>query len=142
MNGLLWVESPLAPWSFLAVTVVLGGLAAFASGRALAATWRPFWQATAAMALLAMAVGFMHYALFEESAIPLFAIGEALALLTDAPAESLFALAASLRYFAVIYIVLLSVAAFAYRLTRARAMERQYGFAIRRRGLLSWSDRV
>jgi hypothetical protein len=33
MNGLLWVDSPAAPWSFILVTLVFGGLASFTAGR-------------------------------------------------------------------------------------------------------------
>ncbi len=36
------------------------------SGRAIAETWRPFWQVIAYCVLLALAVRFIHFALFEE----------------------------------------------------------------------------
>src|SRR3954447_11977020 len=53
-------------WTFLLLTCVIGGAAAYATGRAIALTWRPFWQALAYMIPLTAAVRFLHYALFGE----------------------------------------------------------------------------
>jgi hypothetical protein len=50
---------------FLFVTLALGGSGAYLTGRAIAATWRPWWQLTAYVALLAAAVRFLDYALFK-----------------------------------------------------------------------------
>ena len=50
---------------FLLVTVVLGGGAAWLSGRAIAATWRPWWQVPLYMLILGAAVRFFHFALFD-----------------------------------------------------------------------------
>lgn len=52
---------------FVALTVVLGGAAAYTKGKAIAQTWKPYWQLVWYMALLAAAVRFFHYALFEET---------------------------------------------------------------------------
>jgi hypothetical protein len=49
---------------FLLVTVVLGGGAAVLAGRAIAATWRPWWQVILYMLILGAAVRFIHFALF------------------------------------------------------------------------------
>ena len=49
---------------FLLVTVVLGGGAATLAGRAIAATWRPWWQVVVYMLVLGGAVRFIHFALF------------------------------------------------------------------------------
>ena len=49
---------------FLLVTVVLGGGAAALSGRAIAATWRPWWQVVAYSFILGVAVRFFHFSLF------------------------------------------------------------------------------
>jgi hypothetical protein len=57
-----------------AATVVilsLGAAAAFASGRAIAQTWRPFWHVPAYMLLLAAVTRFCHFALFEEPLLDL-----------------------------------------------------------------------
>ena len=128
MDGLLWLPSAYAPWSFVLVTVILGGAAAFASGRALAQTWRPLWQAFAYAAALAGAAGFLHYVLFQESAIPGARIVSLLAALPSDPAGSLVGLGAALRHYAVIFVTLSLFAAAGYLLTRSRAMRRQYGF--------------
>ena len=49
---------------FILVTVILGGGAAALAGRAIAATWRPWWQVVAYGLILGAAVRFFHYALF------------------------------------------------------------------------------
>ena len=49
---------------FILVTVILGGGAAALAGRAIAMTWRPWWQVVAYSLILGTAVRFFHYALF------------------------------------------------------------------------------
>ena len=49
---------------FLLVSVILGGGAAVLAGRAIAVTWRPWWQILAYMLILAAVVRFFHFALF------------------------------------------------------------------------------
>ena len=51
---------------FLLVSVIMGGSTAFVSGRAIADTWRPFWQVVVYALLLGLAVRFIHFALFQE----------------------------------------------------------------------------
>ena len=53
-------------WTFLALTLVIGGAGAFVTGRAMALTWRSQWLGLAYMVPLAGAVRFLHYALFQE----------------------------------------------------------------------------
>jgi hypothetical protein len=103
-------------WVFLLLTVVLGGAAAWATGRAIADTWRPFWQVPVYAALLALAVRFLHFALFEE---PLLAPGN----------------------LAVDYAVTLAGCALGHRFARARAMVTQYGWMYEKAGPLSWRAR-
>jgi uncharacterized protein DUF6867 len=50
---------------FLLVTVILGGGAAALAGRAIATTWRPWWQVVVYMLILGGAVRFIHFALFD-----------------------------------------------------------------------------
>lgn len=100
-------------WVFLLVTVVMGGLAAFVSGRAIAQTWRPFWHVPLYMAGLAVVIRFWHFALFEE---PFLA---PLGYLTDLA-------------------VALVAASLGYRLVRARQMATQYDWLFRRSGPLGW----
>jgi hypothetical protein len=53
-------------WIFLLVTVIMGGTSAYVSGKAIAETWRPFWQVIGYCLLLGFVVRFIHFALFEE----------------------------------------------------------------------------
>jgi hypothetical protein len=103
-------------WTFLLLTCVLGGAAAFATGRAIALTWRPFWQALAYTIPLTACVRFLHYALFGED------------ILAIAPA--LLALG-----------ILLAIAAIAFRIRQARQMAHQYPFAFVAAGPLGWRQR-
>ena len=49
---------------FVLVTLILGGGAAALAGRAIALTWRPWWQIVVYMLVLGGAVRFFHFALF------------------------------------------------------------------------------
>lgn len=101
---------------FLVLTVVIGGGAAWLAARGLALTWRPFWRVAAYMVLLAGAVRFFHYALFDGRLL-------------------------SLYYYLVTYLVLLAIAGLAYRLTRTTQMVRQYPWLYERSGPFSWRSR-
>jgi hypothetical protein len=103
-------------WTFLLLTCLLGGAAAFATGRAIALTWRPLWQGLAYMIPLAAGVRFLHYALFEED---ILAIRPALLAL----------------------VILTAVAALAFRTVQARQMARQYPFAYGAAGPFAWGAR-
>ena len=109
MPAWLYTAGPNGHWVFLLVTVVLGGLAAIATGRALAETWRPWWQVPLSMLLVAAGVRFVHYAVFGEVLL-------------------------SLRNLVVDYAVLLAIACGAYALTRQSQMRRQYGWMSRTGG--------
>lgn len=95
--------------------VVLIGPASFSAGHAVALTWRPWPQIVFYTALLSATLRFLDYAL---------AGGELL----------------SLAGFALGWAVQLAIAAFAFRLARARQMVRQYPWLYRRKGLLGWDD--
>src|SRR5258707_3931118 len=56
---------------FLLVSVCMGGGAAWLAGRAIAATWRPWWHIALYMVLLGLAVRFLHYALFDSKFLSL-----------------------------------------------------------------------
>jgi hypothetical protein len=103
-------------WTFLLVTVAMGGSAAYLSGKAIAQTWRPYWHVPLYMLLLGAAVRFCHYALFHE---PLLAANS----------------------YAVDVLVALLAASLGYRLVRARQMTGQYGWLFRRSGPLGWRRR-
>ena len=50
---------------FILVTLVLGGGAAALTGRAIAGTWRPWWQVIVYSLILGAAVRFLHFSLFS-----------------------------------------------------------------------------
>ena len=100
-------------WVFLLLTVGIGGAAAYASGKAIAQTWRPFRQVPLYCVLLAAGVRFCHFALFEE---PLLS-----------PVS-----------YAVDFLVALLCAALGFRLVRARQMATQYRWLFTRSGVLGW----
>ncbi|MCI4678670.1 hypothetical protein K9U39_05410 [Rhodoblastus acidophilus] len=63
------------PRVFFGVTIVLGGLASFAAGRAVALTWRPLWLLALYGLPLAFAMRFLQWSLFGEPlAAPLAAL--------------------------------------------------------------------
>jgi hypothetical protein len=98
------------------VTVIMMGFAAWATGRAIAATWRPYWQVIVYPCLL----GFVDRGLNRA-----FAEGE-LWSITGYLADTAF---------------LVLVAMLAHRLTRARRLTTQYPWIYERTGPLSWRER-
>jgi ABC-type iron transport system FetAB permease component len=90
-------------WVFLLLTVVMGGSAAYVTGKVIAETWRPFWQVVAYALALALAVRFLHFALFEEILV-------------------------SARNFIVDGGVLIVTAIVGYAVARQRLMATQYGW--------------
>jgi hypothetical protein len=101
---------------FLVLTVIIGGCAAFLAGRGLARGWKPYWRVFFYMALLAGAVRFFHYALFEGNLW-------------------------SLYYFLVAYAVLVAAASLGYRMMRTTQMVTQYRWLYERTSALTWRDR-
>jgi len=89
--------------SFLFLTVLLGGGAAWLSGRAIAQTWRPWWSIALYMLILGVAVRFFHFSLFEGTFL-------------------------SPHYYAVDTAILILIASLGFHQTRRRQMARQYGF--------------
>ena len=98
------------------VTGVLGGGAAFLSGRAIAQTWRPFWNVLLYMAMLGGGVRFVHFALFEATLL--------------SPAS-----------YTVDTLYLVAVGALAWRMTRAAQMATQYYWLYERTSPLTWRTR-
>ena len=101
---------------FLVLTVIIGGAAAFMAGRGLASSWKPFGRVFFYMALLAAAVRFFHYALFDGNLL-------------------------SLYYYLVTYAVLLAAASLGYRAMRTTQMVTQYRWLYERTSLLTWRER-
>jgi len=98
---------------FIGVTLILCGFAAGATGRALAATWRPVWWTLPYAALLGFVDRFIHWSLFDGDLL--------------APAG-----------YAVDTAALVAIALVAYRITQVARMVRQYPWLYRRSGLFSW----
>ena len=115
MNGLFWADTDSGFWIFLLLTVVIGGAAAIASGRALAKTWSPAWALVPAMIVLSAAVRFLHFALYQEDLL-------------------------SLQYYVVTLVILLVAGFGGYRSMRARQMATQYSWAFEKSGL-NWRPR-
>ena len=102
--------------TFLLVSIAMGGGAAWLSGRAIAGTWRPLWMVLPYMLVLASAVRFLHFALFEGSF-------------------------ASLHYYLVDFTLCLAIALIGFRAARAGQMASQYGWLYRRTGAFRWARR-
>ena len=65
--GVIW---EISVWVFLLVTVILGGGAAWITGRVVARSWEPWRQLLVYALLLAAAVRFLHFSLFGGSFNP------------------------------------------------------------------------
>lgn len=126
--GMLYNAGPNSWLTFIFLTIGLGGAAALAAGRALAATWRPQWQCALYAAPIAAAIAFLHYALFQEAVIPLSSIAAALARLPGEAGAALAGIAFHLRGFGVLFVIHALFLTLGYRLARRRQMMRQYGF--------------
>lgn len=101
---------------FLVLTVIIGGGAAFLAGQGLARSWKPFWRVYFYMALLAAAVHFFHYALFDGNLL-------------------------SLYYYLVTYAVMLAAGVLGFRTMRTTQMVTQYRWLYERTSPLTWRDR-
>ncbi len=112
------VEVLGASWPvFIGLTVLLMGFASFMTGQAVAKTWQPMWQVVPYAVLLGFVDRFLTWSLFEGD---------------------LF----SLSGYIVATLVLLAIAALAYRLTLVRNMVNQYPWLYQRSGLLGWREKV
>jgi len=101
---------------FVLVSLVLGGGAAWLTGKAVARAWGPLSHLVLYCVLLAAAVRFCHFALFED---------ELFAPVTSV-AEALF---------------LFAVASLGFRSLRRRQMSVQYSWMFAPAGPLSWRRR-
>jgi hypothetical protein len=112
MTGFLGVTWPV----FFGVTVVLFGAAAFKTGQAVAATWRPLWHVLPYCLLLAVADRFFSYFLFSGVLL-------------------------SLGGFLASVLVLSGFGLAAYQLTRAQKMTAQYPWMFERHGVFGWREK-
>jgi hypothetical protein len=114
MGGLYTEESLL---QIVLVTGIIGGGAAWLTGRAIARTWRPISHVVTYTLLLGAAVRFVHFALFEATlmSLPSYVADTA-------------------------YLMLLGT--LSWKITQVRQMVRQYNWLYERAGPLSWRERA
>lgn len=101
---------------FMLVTLILGGGAAWLTGRAVAKGWNPVWQAVFYCLLLTGAVRFCHFALFKGT--------------LGAPTHAVME-----------FILLVSIATLGFRAVRKQQMTRRYDWLYESTGVLSWRSR-
>src|SRR5271165_6034582 len=101
---------------FFLVSICMGGGAAWLAGRAIAATWRPWWHIALYMLLLTLAVRFLHFALFDSKFL-------------------------SLHYYLVDYAFCLGFGLLGFRLMRVTQMVTRYGWINQRTGAFRWRRR-
>jgi hypothetical protein len=110
MADIVWDDGPYGLFTLVLLTLVLGGAGAWATGRAMAMTWRPLPMLAPYMVVLAAGVRFLHFALYGETLL-------------------------SPTLFIVAYIWTMAVGALGYRYKRAQQMATQYSWAYEREGL-------
>lgn len=101
---------------FLLLSVVIGGGAAWMTGRSVALTWRPTWMLGWFILLLSFALRFLHFALFEGTLL-------------------------SLQYWLVDLAILLAVGFLGWRYTRTLQMVTQYRWMYEKSSPFSWRPR-
>ena len=106
---------------FLFVTGILGGGTAWITGRATALIWSSWLQLVGYIALLALALRFIHFSLFSGTFLLPFS-----------------SFATGFYYYGVDFIILTAIAALGRRMTRAAQMATQYGFLYTRAGPFGW----
>lgn len=111
MQGVLYEEPTI--WLFLLVTIVMGGWAAWMTGKSVAATWREQWTLVPYVLILGLAVRFIHFALFHGTLL-------------------------SPRFYLVDTVILMVIAFVGFRYRRTTQMTTQYRWLYERSGPLSW----
>jgi hypothetical protein len=114
MQGILYEEASI--WQFLLVTVVMGGAAAWITGKACAETWRGIPKTIGYLLVLGLAIRFAHFVLVGGTLL-------------------------SPHYYIADTAVLTVFGLVAWRATRARQMSTQYWWLYERSGPLSWIQR-
>ena len=112
--GVLYDNSAFA---FVIVTVILGGGAAWLTGRALARSWQPVWKVVTYCLLLALPVRFLHFALGEGTLL-------------------------SLHYLVVDAVILLALGYLSYRVAQTTTMVNQYPWLYERTSPISWTEKT
>ena len=102
---------------FILVTIILGGGAAALAGRAIAATWRPWWQIVAYGFMLGGAVRFIHFSLYGGTFL-------------------------SLHYYLVDALFCVAFGFLGFRTARASRMVSQYRWLYEPAGLMRWRRKL
>ena len=102
---------------FVLVTIVLGGGAALLAGRAIATTWRPWWQVVAYGFILGAAVRFIHFSLYGGTFL-------------------------SLHYYLIDSVFCIMFGYLGFKAARARQMVRQYSWLNESDGLMRWRRKL
>jgi hypothetical protein len=111
MTGILYEEDAFGV--FILVTLMLGGGAAWLTGRAAAQTWRPVWHVVVYCLMLGAAVRFIHFSLFDGTLL-------------------------SLHFYAIDAAVCVAFGLAGFRAARAAQMVRQYGWINEYVGPFRW----
>ena len=111
LAGLFYEEGSFGV--FLLVTVILGGGAGWLAGRAVALTWRPWWQIVTYALILGLAVRFIHFSLFAGTLL-------------------------SLHYYVVDGAFCMTFGCLGFRIARAAQMAEHYHWLIEPAGPLRW----
>lgn len=104
-------------WEFVLVTCILGGGAAWMTGRAIASSWQSNLKLVFYIVLLGLAVRFIHFSLYGGTLL-------------------------SAWYYMIDVATLLIIAFAGKRFTRAAQMASQYRFAYEQAGPFQWRKRV
>ena len=104
-------------WSFFFLTILLGGGAAYMTGRSIASAWKATRLLAVYCCLRACAVRFLHFALFDATLL-------------------------STKGFLIDLTVMLAIGFLGFRLTRVRQMVTQYRWQYERTGLFWWRERT
>ncbi len=115
MQGILYEEKTV--WLFLLVSVVMGGWAAWMTGRAVASTWKEVYTLVLYTLGLGLVVRFIHFALFHGTLL-------------------------SLHFYIVDTIILFAFAFAGWRYTRTTQMVTQYRWLYERAGPFAWRART
>ena len=115
MQGYIHEEASI--WLFLLVTCIMGGWGAWMTGRAMASTWQRYPVLVGYLMLLAVAVRFIHFALFDGTLL-------------------------SLHYYVVDLIVVQIIGAVGYRITRVAQMTAKYRWLYLPDGPFYWKERI
>jgi hypothetical protein len=114
MQGILYEEASI--WQFLFITVILGGWAAWTTGKACAETWRSPYNLVVYILFLGVGVRFIHHALFDGTMF-------------------------SLHYYVVDTVILLVLAMIGFRTKRTSQMVTQYYWLYEKVNAFSWKPR-